>query len=34
MRYEDGFPNFDKTRDLAAGDFVIVNDPKIPRTKR
>lgn len=28
------FPNFDKTKDENAGDFVILTDPKLPRSQR
>ncbi len=34
MRYEDDFKNFDKTKNTGIGDFVILTDAKIPRSKR
>jgi len=34
IRYDESFPNFEKSRNENLGDFVIVTDPKIPRTKR
>lgn len=34
MRYEDDFQNFDKTKFENAGDFVILTDAKVPRSKR
>ena len=34
MRYEDDFQTFDKTKHTDLGDFVILTDSKIPRTKR
>lgn len=34
MRYEDDFKNFDKVKHTDIGDFVILTDSKIPRTKR
>ncbi|MBX3281948.1 MAG: ChaN family lipoprotein [Acidobacteria bacterium] len=34
MRYEDDFQNFDKSKFEKAGDFVILTDAKVPRSKR
>lgn len=34
MRYEDDFQNFDKTKHTDLGDFVILTDTKVPRSKR
>ena len=34
MRYEDDFKNFDKAKHEKLGDFVILTDAKIPRSKR
>lgn len=34
MRYEDDFKTFDKTKNTGIGDFVILTDSKIPRSKR
>jgi len=34
MRYEDDFQNFDKAKDTKIGDFIILTDAKIPRSKR
>lgn len=34
MRYEDNFQNFDKTKHTDLGDFVILTDTKVPRSKR
>lgn len=32
MRYDESFPNFDKAKHSNLGDFVIITNPKIPRT--
>ena len=32
MKSAENFPNFDKTTDTDAGDFVILTDPKLPRS--
>jgi uncharacterized iron-regulated protein len=32
MKSADNFPNFDKTTDTDAGDFVILTNPKMPRS--
>jgi uncharacterized iron-regulated protein len=34
MRYENNFADFDKTKHANLGDFVILTDAKIPRSKR
>lgn len=34
MRYEDDFKSFNKTKDTDIGDFVILTDSKVPRSKR
>lgn len=34
MRYENDFHTFDKAKDTKIGDFVILTDAKVPRTKR
>lgn len=34
MRYEDDFQSFDKAKDTKIGDFIILTDAKIPRSKR
>lgn len=34
MRYEENFENFDKAKHSNSGDFVILTDAKIPRSKR
>ena len=34
MRYEDDFHTFDKHKDTNIGDFIILTDAKIPRSKR
>lgn len=34
MKSVENFPNFDKTKDENAGDFVILTDPKLPRSQR
>ena len=34
MRYEDDFKTFDKTKNAGIGDYVILTDSKIPRSKR
>jgi uncharacterized iron-regulated protein len=34
MRYEEGFRNFDKSRHSKLGDFVILTDAKVPRSKK
>ncbi|MEQ1923070.1 MAG: ChaN family lipoprotein [Pyrinomonadaceae bacterium] len=34
MRYEDDYKNFDKTKNTGIGDFVILTDAKVPRSKR
>ncbi|MBP7415777.1 MAG: ChaN family lipoprotein [Pyrinomonadaceae bacterium] len=34
MRYEDDFKTFDKTKNTGIGDFVILTDSKVPRSKR
>lgn len=34
MRYEDDFKTFDKTKNAGIGDFIILTDLKIPRSKR
>lgn len=33
MRYEENYNNFDKTKHANAGDFVILTDSKVPRSK-
>lgn len=34
IKSNEGFPNFDSAKDINAGDFVILTDPKLPRTQR
>ena len=34
MRYEENFGNFDKAKHADLGDFVILTDAKVPRSKR
>jgi uncharacterized iron-regulated protein len=34
MKSVEHFPNFDKTKDENAGDYVILTDPKLPRSQR
>lgn len=34
MRYEEGFRNFGKSRHSKLGDFVILTDAKVPRSKK
>ncbi len=34
MRYEDDFKTFDKAKDPGLGDFVILTDAKVPKSKR
>lgn len=34
MRYEDDFTNFDKAKHGGIGDFVVLTDAKVPRSKR
>ncbi|KXK00877.1 MAG: putative iron-regulated protein [Acidobacteria bacterium OLB17] len=34
MQYEDDFQHFDKAKDTNIGDFVILTDAKVPRSKR
>lgn len=34
MRYEDDYANFDKTKHTKLGDFVVLTDAKVPRSKR
>jgi len=34
IRYEDDFKTFDREKDLGIGDFVILTDAKVPRSKR
>jgi len=34
MRYEDDFKTFDKSKSIDIGDFVILTDAKVPRSKR
>ena len=34
MRYEDDFKTFDKSKNTDIGDFVVLTDSKIPRSKR
>ena len=34
MRYEEDFKTFDKTKSTDVGDFVILTDAKVPRSKR
>ncbi len=34
MKSSENFPSFDKTNDTNAGDFVVLTDPKLPRSSR